>query len=138
MKKETTAKRDKEMERFKVDKDEALLDVVNEELEAMMIEDDNEEVSGLAHAGDPYARVGDASGLLNMGRPDLGALEDDEQLEDEEVEEVPQEPIKYFNDSIKEKLALYRQQKSMEMLQNQSLSVESNLERLFQNFQVVT
>jgi len=138
MKKETQAKRDKEMERFKIDKDEALLDEFNEELEAMMIEDDNEEPSGLVQGGDHYARVGDASGLLGAGRITAGALEDDEQLEDEEVGETQQEPIKYFNDSIKEKLALYRQNKSMEMLQNQSLSVESNLERLFQNFQVVT
>jgi len=68
MKRETQAKRDKEMERFKVDKDEALLDVVNEELEAMMIEDDTEEVTGLIPAGDHYARVGDASGLLGVGR----------------------------------------------------------------------
>lgn len=137
MKRETVAKRDKEMERFKVDKDEALLDDVHEELEAMMIEDDKEEVTGLINNA-YQSRVGDASGLLDMGRIQPGALEDDEQLEDEEVEETQQEPIKYFNDSIKEKLALYRQKKSMEMLQNQSQSVESNLERLFQNFQVVT
>jgi len=57
-----------------------------------------------------------------------GALEDDEALEDEEVEPGQQEPIKYFNDTIKEKLALYRQKKNLEMLQSQALSVDSNLE----------
>jgi len=68
MKRETTAKRAKEMERFKVDKDEALLDVVNEELEAMLGDDDNEEVAGLIQGGEQFARVGDASGLLGVGR----------------------------------------------------------------------
>lgn len=144
MKRETQAKRDKEMERFKVEKDlnnkdDALLDDFNDELEAMRGEDDNDEVTGLIQAaGDHYAKVGDASGLVGERGFQFGALEDDEQLEDEEAEEAQQEPIKYFNDSIKEKLALYRQKKRMEMLQNQSLSVESNMERLFQNFQVVT
>ena len=52
MKRETVAKREKEMERFKVEKpdnkDDALLDDFNDELEAMRGEDsDNEEVTGL-------------------------------------------------------------------------------------------
>ena len=146
MKRETQAKREKEMQRFKIEKpennkDDALLDDFDDELAAMRGADsDNEEVSGLIQAaGNQYAKVGDASGLVgNANAFQFGALEDDEALEDEEAEEVLQEPVKYFNDSIKEKLAVYRENKRMERLQNQKMSVESNLERLFQNFQVVT
>jgi len=64
------------------------------------------------------SKVGDASGLVDQSDFQFGALEDDEQLEEEEAEEAQQEPTKYFNDDIKEKLALYRQKKRIEMLQN--------------------
>ena len=63
-----------------------------------------------------------------MGQPDVqpGAIrpgellepEADEPSDDQLADAEQQEPTKYFDDDIKEKLALYRQKKRIDMLQN--------------------
>ena len=91
------------MERFKVDtKDDALLEDLNDELEGMMLEDTD---NSNQYTGAPgYTRVGDASSLLQMENNTQGALEKDEALENDELEGPQHEPVKYYNDDIKQKL----------------------------------
>lgn len=113
------------MERFQIDtgRDDALLDDLNDELEGMMHDDADESMQPLGG----NTRVGDASTLLQMDNMKGQALEDEELLENVGIGEVQQEPEKYFNDDIREKLRAYREKKHTEMIENQYKSVESNL-----------
>jgi hypothetical protein len=48
------------------------------------------------------------------------------------------EEVKYFNDEFKRQLLDYREKKLAEFNQTQKRTAESNLQELFQNFQVVS
>ena len=129
MKKETIAKREekmKEMKKFKVDAPDAggldLIDEFNDELDAMRGADSEPEDNGLIGGDGDAGYVGGGNsqiGKVEAGSPfrigvaqpynqALEALEDDEALEEEE-----QDPIKYFDDDLKEQLKRYREQKAL-------------------------
>ena len=114
MKKETMAKREEKMKKFKIeapaDGGLDLIDEFNDELEAMRGEDSP------AEDGGGIGRIS-AVGKVGVAVP-FGSLED-EALEEEEPPAV-----KYFNDDVREQLKRYREQKALE--QNRQ-SVESNL-----------
>lgn len=128
MKKETMAKREKEMKKFKPEPmapgaGEALggldlIDEFNDELEAMRGEDSDQGDGGL---------IGDATQFkVGVAQPfDMGALEEDD---------TPLEDIKHYTDDIKQQLKRFREQKAQEEKANQVQSVESNLTNIFANF----
>lgn len=128
MKKETMAKREKEMKKFKPEPmapgaGEALggldlIDEFNDELEAMRGEDSDQGDGGL---------IGDATQFkVGVAQPfDMGALEEDD---------TPLEDIKHYTEDIKQQLKRFREQKAQEEKANQVQSVESNLTNIFANF----
>lgn len=106
MKKETMAKKEKEMKKFKPEPMAAgagealggldLIDEFNDELEAMRGEDSDQGDGGL---------VGGEQFKVGVAQPfDMGALED----------KTPKKDVKHYNDVIKLQLKQYREQKAME------------------------
>ena len=156
MKKETMAKREKEMQKFKVERatdgDEELLADFNDELEAMRGEDSEpDELNGLIDAaGAEYRKVGVAEpyspqtprlGLfLPQDQSETGLGEDEQnKLDNEEYDADGRDSQgPRYNEDVKNQLKRYREQKELQMQQTQQPTAQSNLEEIFKNFQVVT
>ena len=101
MKKETMAKREKEMKKFKVETPVGettggldLIDEFNDELDAMRGEDSEPEDGGLIGESTSPFRIGVAQPYT--------------------AEQEPEVAIKYYNNDIKEQLRRYREQKKLE------------------------
>lgn len=127
MKKESHAKKMAEMQKFKIEKQESgggdeLLDAFNDELDAMRGEDSPEEDGLLQDVSNQYR--------FGPGRTDaaLEALEEDEEPEEEEV--------KYYTEEFRAEIEAYRAKVATE--NKHKKTVKTNLDNLFQNFQVVT
>ena len=127
MKKESHAKKMVEMQKFKIEKQESgggdeLLDAFNDELDAMRGEDSPEEDGLLQDVSNQYR--------FGPGRTDaaLEALEEDEEPEEEEV--------KYYTEEFRAEIEAYRAKVATE--NKHKKTVKTNLDNLFQNFQVVT
>lgn len=120
----------KEMKKFKVETPEAggldLIDEFNDELDAMRGADSEPEDNGLIGGdGDVgYIGVGVAQPYIGEGNNQIGKVEAGspfrvgvaqpynqalEALEDDEPLEQEQDPLKYFDDDLKQQLKKYRE-----------------------------
>ena len=128
MKKATHAKKMAEMQKFKIEKQESgggdeLLDAFNDELDAMRGEDSPEEDGLLQDVSNQYR--------FGAGRTDVAL----EALEDE-VEEAEEEEVKYYTEEFRAEIEAYRSKVATE--NKHKKTVKTNLDSIFQNFQVVT
>ena len=133
MKKDNHATKIAQMEKIKIEKQasgeaDALLDDFNDELEALRGEDSPDD--GLLHdVGNQYLQGHQSPGKMDPALV-MGALESEDDEEDEEEEKI------YYSPEFKQEILDYREQERLNRLNRKT--VESNLDKIFENFKVVT